>query len=307
MKYFIAGLLLFIWIGCNSKPQMTSIPQKREFKMVEVPITIVEPAQRANYLAQHYWDNFDFTDTAYIHLPDVTEQAFANYVNMLDYTSSPKIVSQAIKGMLTKAEADTAMFAYFCKLYDKYLYDPNSPLRNEEYYIPVLEKIISSNKVEDVNKIRPQHHLELALKNRRGQQANDFYYTLASGATGHLHGIQAPYIILFFYNPDCSMCKEVHEEMAASPLLNQLQKEKQLRILALYPDEDIEAWKKHLSAIPPQWINGYDKELFIRNEEAYDLKAIPTLYLLDKDKKVVLKDVSFPQIEAYFQQLQEKK
>ncbi len=39
-----------------------------------------------------------------------------------------------------------------------------------------------------------------------------------------------------------------------------------------------------------RWINGYDKELTVLERELYDLKAMPTLYLLDKDKKVLLKD-----------------
>jgi len=40
----------------------------------------------------------------------------------------------------------------------------------------------------------------------------------------------------------------------------------------------------------------------LKNDEIYDLKAIPTLYLLDKDKKVVLKDVTFNQVENYLKQ-----
>ena len=51
--------------------------------------------------------------------------------------------------------------------------------------------------------------------------------------------------------------------------------------------------------MPAAWINSYDKSLDIKNKEVYDLKAIPTLYLLDKEKKVVLKDVTFAQVEAF--------
>lgn len=307
MKYVIIGLSLCMLVACSSKsqpqPSKPSVESvQKEFKLPEIPMTIVDPGHRANYLAIHYWDHFNFTDTSYIHLPEVTEQALANYINILDYTTSPDIISQSIKGMLTKAEADTAMLSYFCGLYDKYLYDPNSPMRNEEYYIPVLEKIISSNQIEEVQKIRPRHQLDLALKNRIGQKAFDIEYTLASGATGHLHQIQSPYVILFFYNPDCNMCKEVHEQLDRSSIITDLQQKKRLQIVALYPDEDIEAWRKHLPEIPSSWINGYDKALTIRNEETYDLKAIPTLYLLDKDKKVLLKDVTFSQLEEFLQQ-----
>ena len=45
--------------------------------------------------------------------------------------------------------------------------------------------------------------------------------------------------------------------------------------------------------------NGYDKKLVIKEKNLYDLKAIPTLYLLDKDKKVLLKDATVAQIDQY--------
>lgn len=97
------------------------------------------------------------------------------------------------------------------------------------------------------------------------------------------------------------MCKTVHEQLTGSRLITEMQKKKLLKIVALYPDEDITAWKKHLPVVPREWINGYDKELKMRNEELYDLKAIPTLYLLDKDKKVILKDVTFEQLELFLE------
>ena len=42
----------------------------------------------------------------------------------------------------------------------------------------------------------------------------------------------------------------------------------------------------------------------IKEKNLYDLKAIPTLYLLDKNKKVLLKDAVVGQIEQYLQQRQ---
>ena len=73
------------------------------------------------------------------------------------------------------------------------------------------------------------------------------------------------------------------------------------RLLAVYPDEDKEEWERHLPDFPKEWINGYDKKLVIKEKNLYDLKAIPTLYLLDKDKKVLLKDATVAQIDQYLQ------
>ena len=38
---------------------------------------------RLHFVVNHYWDKFEFKDTAYIHVPDVTEQAMANYIDLL--------------------------------------------------------------------------------------------------------------------------------------------------------------------------------------------------------------------------------
>ena len=58
------------------------------------------------------------------------------------------------------------------------------------------------------------------------------------------------------------------------------------------------AWLNYRHNIPASWINSYDKQLRLRDEELYDLKAIPSLYLLDSEKRVMLKDCNLvPQIE----------
>ena len=46
-------------------------------------------------------------------------------------------------------------------------------------------------------------------------------------------------------------------------------------------------------------INAYDAGQKITERQLYDLKAMPTLYLLDKDKRVILKDAPVEQIEQW--------
>ena len=81
-------------------------------------------------------------------------------------------------------------------------------------------------------------------------------------------------------------------------MLTQLIDEGVIRVLAVYPDEDLKEWYDYQPNMPANWINSYDKELAMRDKELYDLRAIPTLYLLDQDKTVLLKDcMSIPTIE----------
>lgn len=105
-----------------------------------------------------------------------------------------------------------------------------------------------------------------------------------------MYDIRAEYLLLFINNPGCNMCKTVREAISASPMLNELIERGKLKVLALFPDEDLTEWQAYRPQIPVRWINAYDKGCVVRDRELYDLKAIPALYLLDRDKRVMVKD-----------------
>jgi hypothetical protein len=313
MKEFF-GFLFFLMLatsvaGCVSKSEGKKGKDKVEgaqrpvipgnFERAVPPAVITEPEERADYLVSHFWDKFNFRDTMYAHVPDITEQAFVEFIAMFPYTSSYDKISGSVKKMLTSAEVENVMYNYFCSLAERYLYDPNSPMRSDEYFIPFLEHIVESPKIADVKKIRPRHLLELVCRNRIGSKAGDFVYTTASGKTGRLYDLSAKYLLLIFYNPDCVECQHTMEILKQSPAIADAVSSGRLKALAVYPDEDLEAWKNHLKDVPLSWVNAYDPSLTIKNNEIYDLKAIPTLYLLDKEKKVILKDTSTGDIHEY--------
>ena len=172
-------------------------------------------------------------------------------------------------------------------------------MRNEEFYIPVLEALIASPALDETAKIRPQARLELAQKNRLGTKALNFTYTLDSGVKGTLYQFPAEYTLLFINNPGCHACAEMIEGLKASPVINGFTAAKKLKVLSIYPDEELDEWKKHRNDFAKEWTNGYDKELVIKNKNLYDLRAIPTLYLLDKNKTVLLKDATLQKVEQY--------
>lgn len=277
-------LLSLSFTGCNAQKKI----EPHQFSLPAIPTTLINPKERADYLALHYWDNFDFADTAFIHLPDITEQAFVDYLQVLPY-SETSIVNKSISTLLNISfDGGATMFNYFADLFEKYLYDPNSPMRNEELYIPVLQAVIASEKVESLDKVRPQYRLDMAMKNRVGNIAADFEFTSIKGVKGNLSKVQSDYIILFFNNPDCEDCKRVKDLLSNVKLPS-------TKVVATYSEDEVELWQN--TKYPTEWINGYAPTL--RREQLYDLKAMPTLYLLDKDKKVIFKDATVEVIITY--------
>ena len=167
-----------------------------------------------------------------------------------------------------------------------------------QFYIPVMQAVLASPYYDEYERIGPAYDLAMASQNRLGQRANDFRYTLASGATGTLYGVKAEYTLLFINNPGCGMCKQLREQISGSPMLSEMIERGRLKILALYPDEDLTEWRNYRDHIPATWINAYDAGCLVRENGTYDLTAIPSLYLLDSDKRVLVKDsTDVPYIE----------
>lgn len=302
--YYLATALV-ICASCNnvsaSKEKATTEETQetpKRFVLPEIPAMYTTPEQRADFLVKHYWDHFDFTDTSYIHLPEITEQAYVDFLDVTNHSYAESAL-EGMKRLMTQAEKDKKVFDYFVTLADKYLYDPNSPFRSEELYIVVLEKMVETNRLDDTEKTRPQYRLQLAQKNRLGTKALNFTYTMPSGKQSTLYGINAEYTLLYINNPGCHACGEITEGLKQSQVIQYLLSGKRMAILCIYPDEDREEWEKHQNDFPPSWINCYDKGTVMRNKDLYDLKAIPSLYLLDKNKTVLLKDVMLPQLEQY--------
>lgn len=268
------------------------------FHLPNIPVLLTDPSQRMEYLAQHYWDCITSApaDTALLQHQEELEQAWANYCDLLHRLPTVK-AQQAVKLLLPALETDDMKnYTYFKGLAEKYLDDPNSPLRNEEIYIAMLQAMTESSRLSHIDKIRPRERLKLALKNRVGNRAANFTYTLATGAQSNLYHLSADYTLVFFNNPGCEACAATIGILKSSPLIGRLLEEHRLIILAMYTDEEMEEWQRHLPDFPTEWINAYDKTQVIRTKQLYDLRAIPSLYLLNKNKEVLLKDASTEQV-----------
>ena len=263
----------------------------------EIPLMMTDPQQRASYHVAHYWDGYALTDTAFIRGGN-TEQLFADFIGALQYVS-PEESSAALKRMMCRMEADSMAYERFCLLSEKYLYDPNSPMRNEDYYIPVLEQMVASQSLSEVDKIRPADRLKQAHKNRPGMTATDFSYVTPKGQAGRMSRIKAAYTLLFFYDPDCSNCRKYEQILSEMPAFLEMQEKGTLRVLAVYPDDNEEEWLLKSSGMPRGWIVGWNKQGDIRSKVLYEIRATPTLYLLDKQKRVILKDASLKQTIQY--------
>ncbi len=298
---FFACLLCIGFNSCsyaqNRKETEAAKPAK-EFRLPDVPDTLKDPKARASWLSLHYWDHFNFSDTALISKPEITEQAFVDFISILPYTPEAAV---AVNTLFRRASAEKEMLYHFISLGDKYLYEPNSPMHNEELYILVLRALVDNPRLEEIDKVRPRHLLEMALKNRPGDVAADFTVTCRDGKRLKLSQIKSPCLLVYFNDPDCEDCRRVKERLTSSQTVNGLLVSGRLKLLSVCVEGKTAMWEK--AAFPARWIDGYDEGQGLTREQVYDLKAMPTLYLLDAEKKVILKDAPVEEVEAWLEKL----
>ena len=259
-----------------------------------------KPLSSADSTLFHFWDKFDMQDTAQVKNPEKGEQQLADFIQLLSQSPDSATRDKAVDLMLDKAKVNRTSFDYFIKQYEHYLYDGNSPLRNDIVYESILRYLIKTDVLSDLEKEAYRPTYKLVLRNKVGKTAEDFSYELENGKKQKLSETNAKYTFLIFYDPDCSHCKETIQQLRDTPQLVQLFSQLQVQVLAIDPWGDRSKWKNYQTELSYQWINGFDSESKILSFNLYDLKASPTIYLLDENKKVLLKDTYLQQVIAYF-------
>lgn len=103
-----------------------------------------------------------------------------------------------------------------------------------------------------------------------------------------IYSIDAEYTVLYFYDMNCALCHSVSEEM------NKIQKQyadSGVKVVAIYTGTD-NKWKKYIKDNDFAWISLWDRKRQSGMFDKYDLMDVPAIYLLDKDKINLAKDIN---------------
>ena len=297
----------------------------RSFPEITVPSVYDSETEEAKeYVLQHYWDGFfkgdgATTPKAVLGVADEDlEQALANYIQILHLQklqSTPdslepfKQACRSVKHMFSQLEtrqlADTSSKAYqrFTEIVSRYLYDPNSPLRDEDFYLPFVEGMAASPCTSDNMRKAYSYEATQCRKNGYGQTAPNFGFKDKNGNRSTLHGVHADYTMLFFSNPGCNSCKEIIDDINGCGCIRPMLADHRLAIVNIYIDEEVQKWREYLPNYPKEWINGYDYTFSLRENGGYDVRAIPSLYLLDSKKRVLMKDAPTSSVLTYLENI----
>lgn len=147
-----------------------------------------------------------------------------------------------------------------------------------------LDKHCEAENQEHVaNRLRAYQNMSI------GKIAPDILITDINNDSVHLLKIKNDYKLVIFWSSSCPHCTDM------MPLLKEWYRNKtiDLEVISLSIDERKEDWKSFLSLGDYRWINcivdnGWDGEI----AKAYNLYATPSMFLLDKDNKIIAKPIT---------------
>lgn len=293
MRKVAQGILsLLVWCvmlsaGCAGDSSRAAATEATDsvptLPLPQLPAELREPQQRAAYMAVHFWDALSLQsqtlrrDTAFM------EQNFANFLAVLPYAPDDAI-SEAMRRLVAQCAADSEGVRLLEEVGRKYLADPNSPMRSEELYIPMLKAFAETETLPDDVRVRSEERLAQAMKNRPGMPAADLTLLLPDGRGTTLRRIAAgDTTVVMFYDPDCDKCSEITQRLSAPDARIPY------RIVAVDVAGDRRAWEASLGKLPGQWRVAFARDA-AQVDEVYDLPALPAFYLLAPDGTVLLKD-----------------
>ena len=283
----------------HTEPVEAVATDATELTMPVIPASITDTHQRALYLLTHFWDNMDFTDTVRSHSSDFMEQTFANYLSLWplvdeDETESP------VQQLMADARADDGAYAKLREVASKYLYDPNSPMANEEYYATFLHAMLADETLDATERERYEFEQECIAKNHRGTVAADFTYVDRTGCIRHFSSTPCTgrHLMLMFVDTHCNVCRQTLADLTESAALNEMLADGQLTVLAICAEGTRDEWREVESELPATWLTGYDVS-GIADDDIYVLRAMPAIYVLSPSHIVELKDATAPQALSF--------
>lgn len=273
------------------------------FPAPSIPQMLTTPEDRSIYYVTHFWDSWNLADSALYHQEDRLEQSLANFLSIL--AASPVSEDQAKQLVLFPLQHTSQPFIAESMLlmYQKYLYEPNSPMVNYELFLPIARWGAKSEWLSIATQERCKDAAQLLSQNRVGQQATDFLYITPEETNGRLSSLRGKHVLLFFYVPDCPICSQEIEALKEDSFLTQQIKQGQLTLLFVFASFGENEWRASLSYLPSWGIKAYNINDTILHHSLYDLRATPALYLLDPRGNVLLRDQPTAAVSGYLRNI----
>jgi hypothetical protein len=257
------------------------------------------------YYKAHYWDNISYTDDRLIRTP-LFEPKLDHYYKDL-VSPEPDSLDREIDHMLLFSRTNKDMFKFLLVYFVQKYINPEF-MGQDAVFIHLFEKYINTGQAdfftEKYRKFVDDRAYSI-MANLIGQPAANLEMTDTSGKTRSLYEIPANFVLVCFWDPTCSHCKETIPKLDS--IYQAKWKYEGLQMYAVMVDGGQDNWLNFIrSHNLGDWINVYQTTAQHDSEQKagrpdyrqlYDVYQTPVLYLLDKEKRIVAKKLTYQQID----------
>ncbi len=270
------------------------------------PVTRDDSINNYQYYKKHYWDGITFMDDRVIRTPfflPKVEKFFREIVS-----PAPDSIIKESDYLLLRARTAPEMYKFLLNwLTDEYI-NPKY-MGQDAVFVHLFEKYHSkgiSSWLNEKQMTAISNRAYMLMSNLIGEQAADLLMVDSSGAPLPLYSVKADYIIVCFWDPTCGHCREEVPRLD-SMFHAKWQKEGVKMYGVLTETKELPKWREFINKYNLQsWINVYQTEEQRKEDDEakkpsykqlYDVTQTPTLYLLDKDKRIIAKKLTWQQID----------
>ncbi|MBR5920241.1 MAG: DUF5106 domain-containing protein [Bacteroidales bacterium] len=256
-----------------------------------------------SYYIEHFFDNFAWNDPR-IFNTIVVEQKLKEICNMIYQYDNPEYDTFVVAA-LNQAKVNQTSYEYLFDALEHVLGSNISPYKVEHTYIAMLKDALAYPKLDENRKRRYTRELGFIDKNHAGDTVPDFRLVLANGDTTTFYAIESEYTLLYLQHPTCPTCHQVRNRMKGFDKLNRAIESGKLKVVMVYFEDDPKVWDNyiHSSEANPKYLQGWNFDQTIDDKDLFDTRTIPYMFLLDKDKVVIKKDLLVNEIEPYIDYL----
>ncbi len=250
------------------------------------------------YYANHYLDNIDLSDKRFIRLPYFVEKLDTYFDKVL--IQHPDSITKAAIATIEKTKRSKEMYQFvtqylFNKINDNKIMGMENAMvaLADKYYLSGEAFWASDDFLEKLKK-----HVEQIRPTLIGKTAHNLFMESITGEYFKLHEINAPITILIFYEPSCGHCKKEIPLIYNDVFLKY--RDQGLKAFVVYSMNDKKEWEEFINEHELyDWINVYDPYHETNFRYHFDIRATPTIFILDKDKNIIAKRLDVNQIANF--------
>ena len=284
----------------------------RALKEPPVPADIRKPGaaydSTAVYYAykNHYWDYINLADERMIRTP-IFENKLDKYLREIVVPQPDSLIREA-DFLLAKAAPNKQMYQFLLThLVQEYI--TPKYMGQDAVFVHLFEKYINNNR--KIDWFTPQYQKYMSdraysmMANLLGQPAQELIMVDTTGQPASLFSVKAPYTIVCFWDPTCSHCQEMVPKLDS--MYQRKWKAMGVKIYGVMVDGGKPAWLKYIHDNNlKDWIHVYQtsEQRDADNaagkpsyQQLYDVFQTPVLYLLDADKRIIAKKLTYEQID----------